>query len=153
MTGLSENFNINEEKIDIKSVKTPEELQQITKEIEVEIKTEEKATENTNVTDADASKKYVKISPTFHVMFLSGETEHEIYRIFNPQTNTIEERELNDLEKHEIQVKEFKESKIRFRNVKHDGNITTVKFGADYHKKRQRKNRIQKASRKLTRKK
>jgi hypothetical protein len=37
--------------------------------------------------------------------------------------------------------------------VKHDGNITTVKFGADYRKKRQRKNKMQKASRRLAHKK
>jgi hypothetical protein len=62
-----------------------------------------------------------------------------------------EEKELTEEEKREIFIKALKESKIRFRNVKHDGNITTVKFGAEYRKKRQRKNRMQKASRKANR--
>lgn len=96
-------------------------------------------------------KKYIKISPTFHIMPVSGETEHEIFKIFNPQTNVTEERELNDIEKHEILVKEFKESRIRFRNVTHDGNVTKVKFGSNYHKERKRKNRIQKKSRVINR--
>jgi hypothetical protein len=62
-----------------------------------------------------------------------------------------EEKELTEEEKHELFIKTLKESKIKFRNVKHDGNITTVKFGAEYRKKRQHKNRMQKASRKANR--
>ena len=62
-----------------------------------------------------------------------------------------EEKELTEEEKRELFIKQLKESKIRFKNVKHDGNITTVKFGTDYRKKRQRKNRMQKASRKANR--
>lgn len=59
-----------------------------------------------------------------------------------------ETKELTEEEKHELFIKTLKESKIRFRNVTHKGNITTVKFGADYRKKRQRKNRLKNASRK-----
>lgn len=153
MSDATENVNTNEEKIDIKSIKTPEELKLIAEEIKAEVETEVKAEEKATVIDKDTLKKYAKISPTFYVMSLSGDTEHELFRILNPQTGSIEERELNDIEKHEIGVKEFKESKIRFRNVKHDGNITTVKFGSAYKQARKNKNRMQKKSRKLTRKK
>jgi hypothetical protein len=89
------------------------------------------------------AQKYIKISPTFHVSFLSGSGEHEIYRIFNPQTGTVEERELTDNEKHEIIVKELKKSKIKFRYKN--------QFGAEYRKKRKHKKRAQKASRRINR--
>lgn len=62
-----------------------------------------------------------------------------------------EEKELTDEEKRELFINALKESKIKFKNVTHKGNITTVKFGAEYRKKRQRKNRAQKASRKANR--
>jgi thiamine phosphate synthase YjbQ (UPF0047 family) len=123
MTGLSENFNINEEKIDIKSIKSPEELEQITKEIEAEVQEELK---NEGAVEGATE----------------GATEGAVEE---------EEKELTEEEKRELFIKALKDSKIRFKNVKHDGNITTVKFGTDYRKKRQRKNRMQKASRKANR--
>jgi hypothetical protein len=182
MSGATENVNTNEEKIDIKSIKTPEELkliaEEIKTEVETEVKAEEKALENTNIVDKDTLKKYAKISPTFYVMSLSGDTEHEIFRILNPQTGSVEERELNELEKHEIGVKEFKESKIRFHPTKYGTktvvtettdalfgrkhkiknsviltNVTTNQFGSAYKQARKNKNRMQKKSRKLARKK
>jgi hypothetical protein len=63
-----------------------------------------------------------------------------------------EEKELTDEEKKEIYIKQLKESKIKFRNTVHNGNVTITKFGADYRKKRQRKNKLAKASRKANRK-
>lgn len=65
--------------------------------------------------------------------------------------NDGEEKELTEEEKRELFINALKESKIRFKNVKHDGNITTVKFGTAYRKERRRKNRAQKASRKANR--
>lgn len=155
---MPENDNLTPESTQLPIVEnlTPKSItEEIEAEVQEELKNEEavkeiKTDENVNI---DALKKYVKISPTLHIMPLSGDTEHEIFRIFNPQTGSVEERELNDLEKHEIGVKEFKESKIKFRNVKHDGNITTVKFGSAYRQTRKNKNRMQKKSRKLARKK
>lgn len=65
--------------------------------------------------------------------------------------NDGEEKELTEEEKRELIIKALKDSKIRFHNVKHDGNVTTVKFGTAYRKERRRKNRAQKASRKANR--
>jgi hypothetical protein len=102
-------------------------------------------------------KNYIKISSTFYIKYVEseepveGEEKIEIYKILNPQTGVFEKRKLTDSEKHDVIVKELQESKIKFRNVKHDGNITTNKFGADYRKKRQRKNKMAKASRKANR--
>ena len=100
----------------------------------------------------------------------------EIYKILNPVTETVETRALTDDEKHEIKVLRVKESHIKFHPTKHGSktvgtqtivssigrerkvkekamltNITVNKFGADYRKKRQRKNKMQKASRKANR--
>ena len=100
----------------------------------------------------------------------------ELYQILNPVTETVETRELTGEEKHEIQVLRIKESHIKFRPIKHgvktvgtqtivssigrerkvkskeiQTNITVNQFGADYRKKRQRKNKMQKASRKANR--
>jgi len=65
--------------------------------------------------------------------------------------NEGEEKELTDEEKRELFINALKESKIRFRNVTHKGNVTTVKFGTAYRKERRRKNRAQRASRKVNR--
>jgi hypothetical protein len=118
------------------------------------------STEHVLTDPEDLNKKnYVKISPTFYIQYVKSEEpvendeKKEIYKIFNPQTGVIEKRELTDNEKHEVAITELKESKIRFRNVKHDGNKTTNQFGATYRKARKNKNRMQKKSRKLTRKK
>lgn len=106
----------------------------------------------------EATKKYIKISPTFHVVYLSGNSEQEIYRIHNPQTGTVEERALTDDEKHEIFVKELKESKMKFRSTRYvvkNGvvltNTVVNQFGSAYKQERKRKNRAQKKSRKANR--
>jgi hypothetical protein len=64
--------------------------------------------------------------------------------------NLAESEDLTDEQKREIFIEQLKESKIHFRNVVHDGNKTTSKFGADYRKKRQNKNKAQRKARKLT---
>lgn len=89
-----------------------------------------------------------------------------------------EPKELTEEEKKAIFIKQLKESKIRFRPIKHFAvkttmveteeldvlgrkkkrkdvkvltNVTTNKFGKAYHDKRKRKNKMQKASRKANR--
>jgi len=62
-----------------------------------------------------------------------------------------EERELTDEEKHAIFIQQLRDSKIKFRNVKHNGNVTTSQFGSDYRKNRKRKNKQQNKSRKTNR--
>lgn len=60
-------------------------------------------------------------------------------------------KELTEEEKHEIYVQQLKDSKITFKSTRHNGNITVTKFGKKFHKKRNQKNRISKASRKANR--
>lgn len=135
--------------------------------------------------DYSNKKNYVKISPTFYVRYVhpeeppvEGEERKEIYKIFNPQTGVVETRELTEDEKHQIVVKELKDSKKTFNPLSHPvktvevyevprkfygtrkeknrtmlTNITINKFGADYKKKRQQKNKLAKASRRANRKK
>ena len=66
------------------------------------------------------------------------------------------EVELTDDEKKEKEREEYvkllKESKIKFKPVKHDGKVTTNQFGATYKEKRKRKNKATKKSRKANRK-
>jgi len=101
----------------------------------------------------------------------------ELFKILNPETSVVETRELTVEEKHEVMVLQLKESKIKFQPVKHGAiktvgtstiissigrerkvkdkeiqtNVTTNQFGAAYHKKRQRRNKLAKASRKANR--
>jgi hypothetical protein len=64
--------------------------------------------------------------------------------------NLAETEDLTDEQKREIFIEQLKESKIHFRNVTHDGNVTTSKFGAGYRKTRQNKNKAQRRARKLS---
>ena len=66
--------------------------------------------------------------------------------------NKQEEDELTDEQKRELYIKALKESRIRFRNTVHDGNITHTKFGKKYKKKRKKRNRLAKHSRQMNRK-
>lgn len=123
-----------------------------------ELEVEEKIMEDTVVDPEDLNKKnYVKISPTFYIQYVlpdestSEEEKKDIYKILNPKTGEIEKRELTDDEKREIFVREFLESKHKFKNTVHKGNKTITKFGTAYRKERRRKNRAQKASRKANR--
>lgn len=174
---------------------TPEELQSpklATLPVDSqELETEEKLMEGVeeelqaalDAEDLD-KKNYVKISPTFYIKSIDSDKvdeegeKIEIFQILNPKTNVVETRELTTEEKHDIMVQQLKESRIRFRSVKHGAvktvgtstvvssigrerkvkvkdvktNITTNQFGAEYRKKRQRKNKLAKASRKANRK-
>lgn len=103
-------------------------------------------------------KNYIKISPTFYVQAVEleeGEEEpeegEEKYKIFNPETGIAEKRKLTDEEKKEIIVRELKNSRIKFRNITHEGNVTKVKFNAAYKQKRKRRNKLAKASRRNNR--
>lgn len=100
----------------------------------------------------------------------------EIFQILNPKTNVVETRELTVEEKHNIMVQQLKESRIKFQSIRNpvktigtslvvssigrerqvkikgvQTNLTTNRFGAEYKKKRQRKNKMAKASRKANR--
>ena len=99
-------------------------------------------------------KNYVKITPTFYVQTVKNEDpddETELFKILNPVEGTVETRELNDEEKHDIVVHELKESRINFRNTTHEGNKTKTQFDAKYKQKRKRKNTLTKKSRKANR--
>jgi len=63
-----------------------------------------------------------------------------------------EEKELTEEEKRELFIKQLKESKTRFKNVKHYGKVTISQFGVKYRKERKNKNRIQKKSRNINHK-
>jgi hypothetical protein len=70
----------------------------------------------------------------------------------NELTNEEQVKELSDEEKHELFVKQLKESKIKFRPIKQVGNKTINKYGTAFKKKRKVKNKLAKKSRKANRK-
>jgi hypothetical protein len=135
------------------------EAENLSNELEIEEKIMEGVDEELLLVGDDLNKKnYIKISPTFYVQFVEtqepaveGEDGKEIYKILDPKSGVVETRELTDDEKHEIVVKELKDSKIKFKNTIHKGNKTITKFGTDYRKNRQKKNKQAKASRKANR--
>lgn len=146
-----------------KELLNPEELQSpklaTTPVEESELKAQE--IKMVDVEDQDKNT-YVKISPTFYIKFVEteeGEEENlddegnpiELFKILNPETGVVVTRELTDEEKKEILILQLKESRIKFRNTVHKGKVTTNKFGADYRKKRQTRNKMAKASRKANR--
>lgn len=85
---------------------------------------------------------------------IKAETELEDVRSVIPieELNLDQPKELTEEEKRLRLIEAIKESKIRFGNTVHKGNVTTNKFDAEYRKKRQRKNKMAKASRKANRK-
>lgn len=114
--------------------------------------------EENNVNTNELNKKnYVKITPTFYIQRVLGDENfkdnEEVFKILNPETGVVEKRPLTDTEKREIIIKELKESKIKFKNSTHKGNITVTKFGSEYKKKRKKKNKMTKISRKANRRK
>ena len=172
----------------VQSVIPPEELQKINDEIKAEIETEEKneeAVEGADESADDLNKKtYVKITSTLYIKPAGTEKNKEgeevkLYKVLNPETNVVEKRPLTDDEKHEIFIRDLKESRIKFRSIKPlvkrelvgnvdvkygsrikkrsvkteivHTNITTNQFDKDYRKKRQKKNRMARASRKANR--
>ena len=160
--------------------------EEIKKEVESEVEAENKLAEGIEKSDDadDLNKKtYAKITSTLYVKPAGTEKNKEgeeikLYKVLNPETNTVEKRPLTDGEKHEIFVRELKESHIKFHPIKNatktigttivdssigrkrlvknkeiQTNVTTHQFGADYRKARKRKNKIQRDSRKSARKK
>jgi hypothetical protein len=157
---MSENDKINPESTELPHIKNLNTISLGEKiKAEAEAKNENIVAENVikeiPIEDLD-KKNYIKITPTFYIQAIKPEEgddeDVELYKILNPQTGVVETRELTDNEKHEIIVHEFKESRIRFRNTIHDGNLTRTQFGVAYRKKRKRRNKLTKASRKTNRK-
>jgi len=114
------------------------------------------------ITEEDLDKKsYVKITPTFYIKSIKPEEGEEklddegnpieLFKILNPETQVVETRELTDEEKKEILIQQLKESRMRFNPIKHNGNVTTNRFGAAYRQKRKNRNKLAKASRKANR--
>jgi hypothetical protein len=148
---------------------TPEELQvpNLITESEVEIEgnimegVDEELQKALDAQDLN-KKNYVKITPTFYIQSVETKIDEEpelddegnpieLFKILNPETGIVEVRELTDEEKREILIKQLKDSHVRFKPIKHDGKVTTNQFGAAYKKKRQRRNKLAKASRKNNR--
>jgi hypothetical protein len=62
-----------------------------------------------------------------------------------------EKKELTEEEKKELYINQLKETRVRFHQIKHKGNLTTNQFDISYKKERKRKNKIQRQSRKANR--
>jgi hypothetical protein len=175
-------------KVDVRSVIPPEELENIKREIQAEVESEAEI-EGKLMEDVDEEidlnkKNYIKIGSTLYIKPVESDKTDDkgekiqLYDVLNPTTETVERRELTDEEKREIQILRIKESRIRFKPIKHpvknvvvkteptffgrtrvlrskgtQTNVTVNQFDADYRKKRQRKNKMQKASRRLAHKK
>jgi len=101
--------------------------------------------------------KVKNFNPTTLTEEIKAEVEAEVEaevaaEAINKEAVPEEPKELTEEEKRANLIQAIKDSKIKFKNIKHNGNVTTVMFNADYRKKRQRKNKIAKASRKANRK-
>jgi len=97
--------------------------------------------------------KVKNFNPTTLTEEIKAEVEAEVAaEAINKEAVPEEPKELTEEEKRANLIQAIKDSKIKFKNIKHNGNVTTVMFNADYRKKRQRKNKIAKASRKANRK-
>ena len=84
--------------------------------------------------------------------FINSNEDVVINEELNDGIETIEPQELTEEEKRELYIKELKESKIRFKPIKHIGNVTINQFGKKYKKERARKNKLTKKSRRANRK-
>jgi len=124
-------------------------------------------------------KNYLKVSPTFYIKAVENEDEEdetELFQILNPETETVETRELTDDEKKELFIQQLKHSQKKFNPLSHPTktvgteilvssigrerkvktkeyvtNQTVNKYGSAYKQKRKRKNKMAKASRKANR--
>jgi len=130
-------------------------------------------------------KNYLKISPTFYIQGAENELDEdgkvvkELFKVLNPETESVEIRELTDEEKKEVFVVELKKSRQRFNPVKNPTitvgitvvekqygtkkkkvrektkgvvtNETVNPYGSAYKAKRKRKNKLRKTSRKANR--
>ena len=162
---------------------SPEEAKKLSEEIEAKVKADAKGEEKNDDTDDLDKKTYVKITSTLYIKSAGSEKNKEgeyveLYKVLNPETNVVEKRQLTDKEKRALHVKSLKESHIKFHPIKNavktvgaytvessigrkrlvknketQTNITTNQFGKAYRKARKNKNKLQKQSRKLARKK
>ncbi|MFW6219905.1 MAG: hypothetical protein ACOC33_03615 [bacterium] len=87
---------------------------------------------------------------------MSKEKKEEIQEAVDTleQTENTEEKdvELTEEQKKELYIQQLKESRIRFKNEPvHMGNVTVNKFGRNFKKKRNNKNKLTKKSRKANR--
>ena len=132
------------------------------------------------ITAEDLDKKnYLKVSPTFYIQSVRNENEDdetELFKILNPVEGTVETRELTDGEKKELLIEQLKSNRKRFNPLSHptkvigteivvssigrerkvktkelQTNVTVNQFDSAYRKKRQRRNKLAKASRKANR--
>ena len=157
--------------------------EEIEAKVKGKTKVEDKLTKELDDTDDLDKKTYVKISSTLYIKPAGSEKNKEgedveLYKVLNPETNVVEKRQLTDKEKRALHVKSLKESHIKFHPIKNavktvgaytvessigrkrlvknketQTNITTNQFGKAYRKARKNKNKLQKQSRKLARKK
>jgi hypothetical protein len=183
---MSEIDNVNPENTELPVVENLNPIslaEEIKAEVEAEVAAE--TVEGVDETDDLNKKNYLKVTPTLYIKPVESTEVNdkgekiELFKVLNPETGDVETRELTGEEKREIQIQRLKESKIKFRPIKHGAvktvgmqtvvssigrerkvkekavitNLTTNQFGADYRKKRQRKNKMQKASRRLAHKK
>jgi len=151
--------------------KSPEELEALSADLQEQLgKLEDE--------DLDV-KNYLKVSPTFYIKAVENEDEEdetELFQILNPETQTVETRELTDDEKKELFVQQLKHSRKVFNPLSHptktvgtsvvvssigrerqikekelQTNVTVNQFNKKYKQKRKRKNKLAKASRKANR--
>jgi hypothetical protein len=78
--------------------------------------------------------------------------EEKLNQYYESLKNDDENDELSDEEKREKLIKFLKESRIKFKNTVHNGNVTHTKFDTNYKKKRKKRNKLTKKSRKANRK-
>lgn len=131
-----------------------------------------------NFTEEDYDKKnYVEITPTFYVQpVMDEDSEENLFMILNPETGTLEKRELTESEEHLIMVRELKLSKQKFNPLRRptkvvgyetktnfmgittkekvrevQTNVIENKFGSKYKAKRNRRKKLTRASRKANR--
>jgi hypothetical protein len=136
--------------IDVRSVIPPEQLKQISEEIQAEVESEVevegKLMEGVNEAIDLNKKNYSKITPTLYIKPVESEKKDDkgekvqVYDILNPVTETVETRELTDEEKREIQILRLKESNIKFHPIKHPvkSEVVGVTDGVFGRKKKQR---------------
>ena len=149
--------------------------------LEEEEKVMEGVEDVVDTTEKDLDKKtYLKVSPTLYIKAVENEdkdSEVELFKILNPETNLVETRELTDDEKKELLIQQLKRSQKKFNPLSHptktvgtstvvnligkerqvknketQTNITINQFGNEYRKKRKQKNKFTKISRKANRK-
>ena len=142
---MPENENLTPEELNVSNIIPPN-----PDELEVEGKVMEGVEELTEE-DLDI-KTYLKVNDNLYIKAVESEDpEDELFKILNPETEEVEIRELTDDEKKELYIKQLKESRRVFNPVRHNGNVTTNKFGAKYKQKRKKRNALTKKSRKANR--